>query len=276
MGYYHRGIVQTELNRFDGAIESFLRVLKFNPSNADAKIKLALVHGRKGDFEMAKRLIKDAYSRDMSLNDGFAMLGEIRAETAPQGSSEVLDIIDLDRAKGRLSTFWKLVASKHYIWGRRFEDAELLIIEAYRDNVDAKAGYSRIATAALMIGEHDYAIRFWCKDRELGREDRRSAMRYDLMRMNKWNGEKKSVFLYRDPSGPEFEQLIPLLERFFKDAASAVTMETPPRYHAFVAKADPRVTTTENTIFGEGELFTRLPSAKSRLSYSQLILWYEG
>ncbi len=271
---FQLGILNKDDKDYKNAIYLLNKVLKINPFHVDAMINLGIVYSRRGGFEKARKLIHDAYNKDQTLKDCYALLGRIKAEALNWGGSpEVLELIDIDRKTGRLSTIAKLTEAKRYIWGRRFEDAENLVREAYQESPKAKAGYGRLATAVLMIGDQERAMNYWQKDRTLNRENARSAARYDFMKRPEWKRGSGSVLIYQLFGDPDFATIEPLLGQIFLEAGNDVIIEVPKKVMKTVAKSYPGWKIMEFMVFSEKPP-PMIPDRYARLSYYALLKMY--
>jgi tetratricopeptide (TPR) repeat protein len=141
-GFYHRGLLLIEFEQFDAALDSFSTVAKLNPFYYDATLNLAIVNGKKKDFEKAENLIKDLYRTNPEQKDGYARLGWIKTET--QDWSGALDLMDKDRKLDRITPAWKINLAQ--VYGRRgeWDQAIRSIEEAYSTNTNLKDGYARL------------------------------------------------------------------------------------------------------------------------------------
>jgi tetratricopeptide (TPR) repeat protein len=142
MGYYRRGLSLTELKKFDAASDSFSKVIEMNPNHNDAILNLAIILGKKGDFNKAKQIINDLYLANQEQQDGYARLGWIKTETKNwQGA---LALMDKDRKLDRLSAFWKINFAIVYGWMDDFPKAVEVIENVYKLDHYIKDGFSKL------------------------------------------------------------------------------------------------------------------------------------
>ena len=142
MGYFQRGLILVECGNDDDASKQFSKVLELNPSHINARVNMALIFGRKGEFEKAEKLIDVIYQEDKKKKDCNARLGWIKSKA--KDWSGALELMDKDREAGRLSPLWQINLAQVYAQTGDFITAMDLIERAYAINEVVKDGYARL------------------------------------------------------------------------------------------------------------------------------------
>lgn len=142
LGIYQRGLMYIELGDLDKAFDSFNKVIELNPLNIDAMINMALVLGRKDDFERAGQLITEAYDKDPSRKDIFARLGWVKVKNKDWVGA--FEIINKDWEAKRLSPEWQVNFAQVVGHKGEFGIAARIIDNAYTEDTSLKDGYARL------------------------------------------------------------------------------------------------------------------------------------
>lgn len=242
-----------------------------NRLSAEGMLQLAVAEMHNHNQQKALLLVDEAYAIDPDLSDGFAALAWLQETSPCTVSSASISLIDKDDHLGRLSTRGMLLSSKYYIWAHRFADAERLVEEAYRGDPSAEAGYGRIAAAALMIGQDERAMTYWCRDRELGRETAQTKARFEFMLRPDWQSGDSQVYLYRLYDVPPFEEVIDKLGSLRCLLGDKVLIEVPQKAVGTVMRACPQWTIIDGTMFGNRPFPASIPEHVPRLSLEKLI-----
>ena len=131
------------------------------------QVNLALLYGRRGEFERAVRLIESAYAIDKDRKDGFANLGWIKAEQ--KDWEDALELMLRDAECGRLSSSWQISLAE--LFGRRgeIEYAADLIEEVYSKDPDVKDGYVRLGWIKAEKKDWEGAFSLAVRDEKCGR-----------------------------------------------------------------------------------------------------------
>ena len=142
MGLFYRGLIHEKTGNYDDAVMSFLGFVKLNPNHFDAILNIACVFGRKGEYEKAQKVIEDAYQRNKSFRNCFAILGWIISERGDW--SDALNIMNRDYEEGRIDPEWQVHLAQ--LFGRvgNWDMAIKLIKEAYTSEKSLKDGFARL------------------------------------------------------------------------------------------------------------------------------------
>ncbi|MCB1786270.1 MAG: hypothetical protein KDJ33_08470 [Gammaproteobacteria bacterium] len=232
--------------------------------------KLAQLYARAGDFDHAVATMHKAYAATPDLRDGFATLAWI-LEAAGGDNSQIVTLLEEDRARERLSAAARLRGAKHYLWAGDRQAALQRVEEAYDADAEAQAGYGRLAAAALIIGDDAFAIDCWSKDRKHGREDATSASRFDFMQRPTWSAEAASVYIYQIHGKPDLDAVQPVLARAYAAIGERATIEVEPGSEQHVRAICPAWQTTPSTIFGGRTPPVGLPASCARLALRDML-----
>ena len=167
IGIYYRGVVYVELESFDSALNQFEKLFELNSSNIDAMLNMALIYGRKGNYDEAKKIITGVYDKDADKKDGFSRLGWIKAEDKDWSNAH--EIMNRDWESKRLSPGWQVNFAQMVGRKGEFSRAMELIDKAYSANPDLKDGYARLGWIKTETQDWSSALDLMNKDSKLDR-----------------------------------------------------------------------------------------------------------
>jgi tetratricopeptide (TPR) repeat protein len=166
-GYARLGWILAETSDWAGALGFLEKDHEMDRLSPLWQLHLAQLYGRIGDFKKAAYLIEQTYTRSESVNDGYAILGCIKAEAWDWVGA--IWMMEKDRKAGRLSPSWQLYLAQLYGRIDDFTRAEYLVEQAYTQSASVKDGYAMLAWIKAEAQDFASALTLISRDHEKGR-----------------------------------------------------------------------------------------------------------
>jgi tetratricopeptide (TPR) repeat protein len=167
-GFARLGWIKTEEQDWSGAFEIMDRDWEGKRLSPIWQLHFAQMIGRKGEFELAIRMIEEAYTVDTDLKDGYAKLGWNKTESRDWNG--VFDLISMDDDRNRLSSGWKANLAMAAVFVGKSNHAIDIIEDLYSRDELSTDGYAKIGWATyLSSGDEKRFKKFIDKDAFLDR-----------------------------------------------------------------------------------------------------------
>jgi tetratricopeptide (TPR) repeat protein len=166
-GFARLSGIQSEARNWKEAFRLAIKDHQQGRMSPDWQLNLAQLYGRRGEFERATSLILGAYEADSFLQNGFARLGWIRAET--QDWEGALELSARDARLSRISPLWQMhLALLHGRLGE-FKSASIMMESAYQADSSLISGFCRLGWIRAEKKDWNGAFELAARDERLAR-----------------------------------------------------------------------------------------------------------